>query len=95
MLRRYVLAVVFAVAVAAAPAATWACSAAGSNTHVGQLMKVDTTAKSFTIFDVETASPITFLSDEALIQGLKGVQGMVQVLYEEHGDVLRAVDVLY
>lgn len=94
-MKRGHLAAALAAALMITPVVSWACSTAGENVHVGQLMKVDTKAKSFTIFDMQTASPITFLSDESLIKGLKGVQGLVQVLYEEDGDVLRAIEVLH
>ncbi len=89
------MAVAFAAAVLAAPTAAWACGSPGQKTHVGKVMAVDMTKKSFTIFDVQTASPITFVSDEALLKGLENVRGMVQVKYEHDGDALRAIDIRY
>jgi hypothetical protein len=56
---------------------------------------VDKKGGSFTIFDVQTASLITFVSDKALLKGLEDVRGMVQVKYEHDGDVLRAIDIRY
>jgi hypothetical protein len=56
---------------------------------------VDKKMGSFTIFDVQTASPITFVSDKALLEGLESVRGMVQVKYEHGGDALRATDIRY
>lgn len=94
MYRRYLIAAAI-VGVLAAPSATWACQAAGENVHVGKLMAIDTKANSFTIFDVETANPITFASDAPTLKGLQSVRGMVQVHYERVGDVLRALEVRY
>ncbi len=95
MYRSYVVVAALAGLLAAAPIATWACKAAGENVHVGKLMKVNVEAKSFTIFDVETANAITFVSDEPTLRSLQGVRGMVQVRYEQVGDALRAIDVRY
>lgn len=78
-----------------APMAAWSCSAAGENTHVGELIAVDAKVNSFTIRDAETRSPITFISDDNLIKALKDIKGMVQVLYQEEGHALRAIDVAY
>lgn len=95
MLGRYFVAMALVAAVITAPMAAWACGAPEQNVHVGQLMAVDTKAKSFTILDMQTASPITFVSDEQLITGLAGVKGIVQVLYRKDGDSLRAIDVRF
>jgi hypothetical protein len=95
MIRRYLVGVVAAIAILAGPGAAWACSAAGDSTHIGMLTAVDVQAKSFTIIDAETSRPITFLSDDALLRDLKGAKGLIQVLYEEDGDKLRAIDVRY
>ena len=70
-------------------------SHAAQQTHVGQVTAVDMGAGSFTIFDVQTATPITFVSDKTLLEGLENVNGMVQVKYEHDGDALRAIDILY
>lgn len=86
-----------ACAIAAAlwiPIGAWACSAAGANTHIGVLKSVDTKAKSFTIIDAETRSPITFVSDEAILKDLAGAKGTIGVSYEDTGGVLRAVEVI-
>lgn len=77
------------------PMAALACGSPDKMTHVGQVTAVDKKAGSFTIFDVQTASPITFVSDETLLKGLENVRGMVQVKYEHDGDALRAIDIRY
>jgi hypothetical protein len=76
------------------PVGAWACKAAGANTHVGVLKSVDAKAKSFTIIDAETRSPITFVSDEAILKDLAGVKGTIGVSYEETGGVFRAREVV-
>lgn len=92
---RHFLAVAGLAAFLSFPVAAWSCSAAGENTHVGELMAVNVEVNSFTIRDAETQSPITFISDDNLIKALKDIKGMVQVLYQEEGHKLRAIDVAY
>ncbi|MEE9159763.1 MAG: hypothetical protein V3U60_15440 [Gammaproteobacteria bacterium] len=87
--------VALAAALVLMPTAALACGSAEQKTHVGQVTAVDQGAGSFTIFDVQTATPITFSSDETLLEGLESVRGMVQVKYEHDGDTLRAIDILY
>ena len=87
--------VALAAALLLMPTAALACGSAEQKTHVGQVTGVDKKAGSFTIFDVQTASPISFVSDKALLEGLENVHGMVQVKYEHDGDALRAIDIRY
>ena len=87
--------VVLAAMLGLIPMAALACGSPDQMTHVGQVTGIDEKAGSFTIFDVQTASPITFLSDKALLKGLAKVRGMVQVEYEHEGDALRAIDIHY
>ncbi len=87
--------VALAAALVLMPTAAFACGSAAQQTHVGQVTAVDMGAGSFTIFDVQTATPITFVSDKTLLEGLENVNGMVQVKYEHDGDALRAIDILY
>ncbi len=87
--------VALAAALVLMPTAALACGSAAQQTHVGQVTAVDMGAGSFTIFDVQTATPITFVSDKTLLEGLENVNGMVQVKYEHDGDALRAIDILY
>lgn len=89
------LTVVWLAAFLATPIAAWSCSAAGENTHVGELIAVNVEINSFTIRDAESQSPITFISDDNVIEALKNIKGMVQVLYQEEGHQLRAIDVAY
>ncbi len=95
MYRSYLIGAALAATLAFAPLAGWACGMPGNKTHVGQLMAVDTKGKSFTIFDVQTASPITFMSDDTILKALENTRGMIQVKYEHVGDALRAVDISY
>lgn len=90
--RQFIAAIVGAFLVAGSTTA-WACKAAGPDTHVGMLQSVDTKAKSFTIIDAETRGPITFSADEAILNNLKDVRGMIAVLHEKVGGVLRALEV--
>lgn len=79
-----------------APVSAWACDAAGPNTHIGKVMSVDATKMTFTIRDAQTRSPITFIAkDTSIIDGLKGINGMITVNYEEEGDDLTAVGVTF
>ncbi len=95
MHRRTFRGVALATALFLMPTAALACLSAEQKTHVGQVTGVDKKAGSFTIFDVQTASPISFVSDKALLEGLENVHGMVQVKYEHDGDALRAIDIRY
>jgi hypothetical protein len=87
--------VALAAVLALTPMAALACGSLDQKIHVGQVTGVDKKASSFTIFDVQTASPITFVSDGTLLEGLENVRGMVQVKYEHDGDALRAIDIRY
>ncbi len=87
--------VALAAALVLMPTAALACGSAAQKTHVGQVTAVDMGAGSFTIFDVQTATPITFVSDKTLLEGLENVNGMVQVKYEHDGDALRAIEIIY
>ena len=87
--------VALAAALVLMPTLALACGSPEQKTHVGQVTAVDKKVGSFTIFDVQTASPISFVSDKALLKGLEDVRGMVQVKYEHDGDLLRAIDIRY
>jgi len=78
------------------PVVTWACDAAGPNTHIGKVLSVDPQKMTFTIRDAQTSSPITFIATNSeIIDGLKGTSGMVTVNYEEDGNDLTAVGVTF
>ena len=94
MYRKPLIAAVVGTLLMAGPVAAWACKAAGPDTHVGMLQSVDAQAKSFTIIDAETRGPITFSADEAILNSLKDVKGMIGVLHEKAGGGLRALEVV-
>ena len=78
-----------------APGITWACDAAGKNTHVGYLMTVDAEHKTFTIRDAQSRGPITFIANNEIIEGLKAAKGSIMVNYKEDGATLTAVGVTF
>ncbi|MFQ5936728.1 MAG: hypothetical protein ACE5LB_09990 [Acidiferrobacterales bacterium] len=92
---KHLIMVVIVTALVTAPTTASACNAAGKDIHVGQLTAVEKSAKTFTIFDVETASPITFIADATLIKSLENVRGIVQVKYDHVGKALKAIEVRY
>ena len=94
MYRRQAIAALVGALLAAGSTAVWACKAAGPDTHVGVLQSVDAQAKSFTIIDAETRGPITFSADEAILNNLKDVKGMIAVLHQKTGGVLRALEII-
>lgn len=71
----------------------WACDGAGHNKHVGDVLKVDTTAGTFTIHDVETNAPITFQASKEVLEYAAKAKGQVLVSYEKSGDKLKAKDI--
>ena len=73
----------------------WACDAAGKNTHIGSLMTVNAEQSTFTIRDAQSRSPITFVANNEIIQGLKEAKGSVMVNYQEDGDTLTAIGVTF
>lgn len=94
MYRRQLVAAIVGAFLVAGSTAAWACKAAGPDTHVGMLQSVDAEAKSFTIIDAETRGPITFSADEAILNNLKDIKGMIAVLHERVDGVLRALEVM-
>lgn len=95
-LRRSSLAMAIILGALLAPVSVWACDAAGPNTHIGKVTSVDSKKMTFTILDAQTRDAITFIAtDAAIIDGLKGVNGMITVNYEEDGDDLTAVGVTF
>ncbi len=58
-----------------------ACSAAGPNTHVGNVLNVDGQAQTLTIRDATSGQPITFAVSDKLMTRLIGLQGQVMVRY--------------
>lgn len=78
------------------PLSSWACDAAGPSTHIGNLMSVDATGKTFTIRDAQSNSPISFsVKDDSIMAGLKNAKGSIMVNYEENDSGLTAVGVTF
>jgi hypothetical protein len=75
---------------------TLACDAMGKSAHMGQLMSVDATQKTFTIRDAQSQSPVTFTANNEILTGLKDASGSIMVNYEEKdGGGLNAVGVTF
>jgi len=62
---------------------------------MGLLLDINDSNRSFTIHDVESDAPITFLADDAMLDRLGGVQGRILVEYETEGTDLRAIDLSF
>jgi hypothetical protein len=86
LVKKTIVKSVLAATLLCAPLITWACDAAGPSTHVGNIKSVDATGKTFTIIDAQTQSPITFVANNEIINGLKDAKGSVMVNYEEMED---------
>lgn len=87
---------VLAAGVLAAPMVSMACDGAGPATHIGKVSAVDAPGKKFTITDVQTKGPITFVANDDIIKGVQDAKGMVTVKYEEvSGGGLKAVGVTF
>ncbi len=78
-----------------APVASSACSALGPSAHVGPVLAIDAEAKTFTVLDAQTNTPVTFLADDALLAELENVEGRVVVDFEADGVDLRAIGIRY
>lgn len=71
-----------------------ACSAAGPNTHVGQILSVDGQSHTLTINDMATGQPISFAVNDALMARLAVLKGQVIVRYKDGaGGRLVATDI--
>ncbi len=70
-----------------------ACSVAGPNKHVGQVMSVDKKAGTFTIMDAQTNAPISFTASAAILDEAAKATGTVMVSYEKIGNRLVAKDI--
>src|SRR3569832_1685492 len=66
----------------------WACDGAGQNNHVGEVTKIDKTAGTFTIHDVQTNAPIAFKASKEILDHAAKAKGQVMVGYEKSGDAL-------
>src|SRR3569833_1327099 len=66
----------------------WACDGAGQNKHVGEVTKIDKTAGTFTIHDVQTNAPITFKASKEILDHAAKAKGQVMVGFVLCGVVL-------
>ena len=82
-------------AAALTPLTGMACGAADKYTHIGNVLSVDASGKTFTIRDAQSQAPITFVANNEIIEGLKDAKGSVMVSYQENGDKLTAVGVTF
>ena len=95
MTKLKLLAIGAALALTTAPLYTFACGAAEKMVHMGAVLSVDASGKTFTIRDAQTQAPITFLASNEIIEGLKDAKGSIMVNYEEQGKQLKAVGVTF
>ena len=96
MTKRTTLAITILFTSLFASSAVLACDAMGKSTHMGQLMSVDATQKTFTIRDAQSQSPVTFTANSDILTGLKDASGSIMVNYEEQdGGSLNAVGVTF
>ena len=74
---------------------TWACSAAGPSTHVGNVLNVDLENNNFTILDAQTASPVIFQASEDIMEKVVNATGTAFVDFEVDGINLVATQVSF
>lgn len=79
------LAISAALAFSTTPLLSLACGP-GHSAHMGAVLSVDASGKTFTIRDAETQAPITFLASNKIISGLKDAKGSVMVNYQKEKD---------
>jgi len=72
---------------------SFACSVMGANTHIGNIMSVNSQAKTLTIMDAETSKPITFSINDQLLLKLSSAKGQVVVHYTGKDGQLVATDI--
>ena len=79
------------------PVAVLACGGMASGKHKGDVVAVDSGAKTFTIRDAETRSPITFSANDEIVSAVaKSNDATVMVNFEETAEGgLRAVGVTF
>jgi hypothetical protein len=80
-------------AVIATTGSALACSAAGENTHVGEVLSVDREAGSFSIMDAEKLAALTFTADKEILDTVDGTEKVAIVDYEEGDYGLKALRV--
>jgi len=60
-----------------------ACGGEASGKHIGNITHVDPENSTFTIRDMESASPITFIANDEILAAVQKARGSVMVNYEE------------
>jgi hypothetical protein len=71
---------------------SFACEAAGANTHIGVVTVVDLPRRTFTLKDAETAKPIVFVATTEQLKGVK-VDDEIAVTYVTDRNQLRATSI--
>jgi len=74
---------------------TWACTAAGPSTHVGNVLKIDLENNTFTILDAQTVSPVKFQASEDIMEKVVNATGTAFVDFEVDGINLVATQVSF
>jgi len=74
---------------------TWACSAAGASTHVGNVLKIDLENNTFTILDAQTVNPVEFQASEDIMKKVVNATGTAFVDFEVDGINLVATQVSF
>lgn len=74
---------------------TWACTAAGPSTHVGNVLNIDLEKNTFTILDAQTVSPVKFQASEDIMEKVVNATGTAFVDFEVDGINLVATEVSF
>ena len=74
---------------------TWACTAAGPSTHVGNVLTVDLEKNTFTILDAQNVSPVKFQASEDIMEKVVNATGTAFVDFEVDGINLVATQVSF
>ena len=74
---------------------TWACTAAGPSTHVGNVLTIDLEKNTFTILDAQTVSPVKFQASEDIMEKVANATGTAFVDFEVDGINLVATQVSF
>lgn len=86
MFKKSLFIVAFTVTLIAASGSVFACGGENSGKHIGNITAVNEAAKTFTIRDMESQNPITFVANSEIMAAVKGAKGNIMVNYEENDD---------
>ena len=95
MAKKLMVGAVLMAGLLALPLTSFACDGAGPSTHIGKVSAVDAKAMKFTITDVQSKGPITFVANEEILKNIQDAKGMVTVKYEEKNGGLTALGVTF